>query len=117
MVREDATFTSGGERCAAWVFRPEAAGPVPCVVLGNGFGCIREQGLDRFGERFAAAGLAAVAFDYPYWGASEGEPRNLLDVPSQQQDWRSAIAFARSLDGVDAARIGVWVFSLGGVRS
>src|SRR5436190_5142113 len=112
--REDGTFTVEGQRCAAWVFRPDGAGDTPCVVMGSGFACVKEQGMDRFAERFAVAGMTAVAFDYRHWGASEGEPRQLFDVSDQQADWRAAIAFARSLKRVDAERIAVWGFSAGG---
>jgi pimeloyl-ACP methyl ester carboxylesterase len=115
MDREEASFSSDGQRCAAWVFRPDGGGPPsPCVVMGSGLSCLRDQGMDRFAERFAAAGISAVAFDYRHWGASEGEPRSLLDVRAQQRDWRAALAFARALGGVDGRRIAVWGFSLGG---
>jgi dienelactone hydrolase len=115
MDREEATFTVDGERCAAWVFRPQGGEDrPPCVVMGTGLACVREQGMDRFGERFAAAGMTAVAFDHRHWGSSEGEPRSLLDIGAQHEDWRAALAFARRLEGVDSGRLAVWGFSLGG---
>lgn len=112
---EELTFASGGEECAAWVFRP--SGPrdgVPCVILGHGFSLVREGRLDAYAERFAAAGLAAVVFDYRYFGASGGRPRELLSIEAQQADWRAAVAFARELDGVDGERIALWGTSLSG---
>lgn len=109
------SFESGGERCAAWVLRPaESTGPVPCVVLGHGFGATCEARLLAYAERFAGAGLAAVAFDYRHFGESEGEPRQLLDIGRQLEDWSAAVSFARSLDGVDPERIAVWGSSFGG---
>jgi len=115
MGREEVSFTSGGERCAASLFRPEGTeGPVPCVVLGTGFSCVRDQGLDAFAERFAQAGLAALAFDYRYFGDSGGEPRSLVSGSRQRQDLRAALAFSRSLDWVDSDRIALWGYSLGG---
>ena len=114
-MRDDVTFDSWGERCAAWLYRPEGAdGPVPCVVLAHGWSGQREQGLDRFAERFAAAGLAALVFDYRHFGASEGEPRQLLDIRRQLADWAAAIASARTLDGVDPERIALWGSSFSG---
>ncbi|HEY2637462.1 MAG TPA: alpha/beta fold hydrolase, partial [Solirubrobacteraceae bacterium] len=73
-----------------------------------------EQRLDAVAARFAAAGLAAVVFDYRHFGASEGEPRQLVDIPRQLEDWRAAIAFARALDGIDPERIALWGTSLSG---
>jgi dienelactone hydrolase len=115
-VRQDVTFESGGVQCAAWLYRPAAAGgaEVPCVVMAHGWSGIREQRLDAYAERFAAAGMAVLVFDYRHFGASAGEPRQLLDVPRQLDDWRAAIAFARALDGVDPQRIALWGTSFSG---
>lgn len=114
-MRRDLAFTSGGETCAAWFFAPEGAdAPWPCVVLAHGFGGVREARLDAFAERFAQAGLAALVFDYRHFGASGGQPRQLLDVGRQLDDWRAAIAFARSLEEVDADRVAAWGTSFSG---
>lgn len=115
MEREEVHFTSGGERCAAWLFRPDgASAPLPCVVMASGFSCVRDQGLDAFAERFAAAGFAVLAFDYRYFAESGGEPRQLVLAGRQRDDWRAAISYARSLDLVDEHRIAIWGFSAGG---
>jgi pimeloyl-ACP methyl ester carboxylesterase len=125
MEREEVRFTSGTEQCAAWLYtpaglkRPNAgrlrpAGRVSCVVMGSGLSCVRDQGLDAYGERFAAAGVAALAFDYRHFGESEGEPRGLMNAARQRDDFRSALSFARTLDFVDPGRLALWGFSLGG---
>jgi uncharacterized protein len=106
-----------GERCAAWHHR--AAGvPAedgrPCVVLAHGFTMTADARLHAYAERFAAAGLDALVFDYRCCGASEGTPRQWLDVGRQQQDWRAAIAHARGLPGVDPERIALWGTSFSG---
>ena len=100
MTRADITFTSGGLRCAAWLYLPEdAAEPVPCVVMAHGFGGTRADAIPAFAERFAGAGLAALVFDYRHFGDSEGEPRQLLDIGLQLEDWTAAIACARTRAG------------------
>src|SRR3954447_4825346 len=102
IAREDVRIPAGGETLAGWLYRPdEPEGDVPCVVLAHGFGALKEGGLDAFAERFAAAGLAALVFDYRHFGESGGEPRNLIDVARQHGDWRAAIGHARALDGVE----------------
>ncbi len=114
-TRIDTTFPSGGEECAAYVYRPEGAdGDVPCVVMGHGFSATRDDRMPEYAERFVAAGMAAVVFDYRFFGASSGEPRQLLDIRKQHEDWEAAIAFARGLDGVDATRIALWGSSFSG---
>ena len=113
-ARDDVSIASGDGRLAAWVYRPSASGPCPCVVLAHGLDGVREQRLDAVAERFVAAGLAAVVFDYRHFGASDGEPRQLVDIGRQLHDWRAAIAYARDLDGVDPDRIALWGTSLSG---
>ncbi len=110
--RAEVTFQSGGERCAAWLYRP--AGASACVVLAHGWTGVREQRLDAYAERFAAAGLAALVFDYRHFGASEGQPRSLLDISRQHADWRSAIAYARTVQGIDPERVALWGSSFSG---
>jgi len=107
--------TASGDSLAATLRRPAgAAGAAGCVVLGSGLSCVRDQGLDAYAERFAAAGFAALSFDYRHFGESEGEPRSLMSAGRQREDWRAAIGWARGLEGVDPGRIALWGFSLGG---
>jgi fermentation-respiration switch protein FrsA (DUF1100 family) len=113
--RSDVVFDSWGLRCAAWLYRPRGAeGSTPCVVIAHGWSGVREQALDAYAERFAAAGLAALVFDYRHFGASEGEPRQLLDVRRQLEDWAAAVSYARTLDGIDPERIALWGSSFSG---
>jgi fermentation-respiration switch protein FrsA (DUF1100 family) len=82
--------------------------------MAHGFTGVREQRLDAYAERFAAAGLAVLLFDYRHFGASAGEPRQYLSITRQLEDWRAAVAHARSLAGIDAKRIAVWGSSFSG---
>ncbi|ORA05943.1 alpha/beta hydrolase [Mycolicibacterium bacteremicum] len=113
-VRHDVTFDSDGTTCAAWLYRPDGTQNPPIVVLAHGFAAFRELRLDAYAARFAQAGYAALVFDYRHWGASEGQPRRVLDIAKQQADWRAAIAYARSLDNVDTTRVVGWGSSFGG---
>jgi fermentation-respiration switch protein FrsA (DUF1100 family) len=109
------SFNSGGERCAAWYYPPgEGPGPHPLVILAHGFGGTYEGRLWAYAERFRDAGVAALAFDYRHFGESTGEPRQLLSISRQHDDWRAAIGFGRSLDGVDPTRVALWGTSLSG---
>ena len=107
--RRDLSFRSRGAECRAWLY-PAAEGgePSPCVILAHGFAGVREQGLEQYAERFAAAGISAFVFDYRYFGASDGEPRQLVSNRRQVEDWRAAIEFVRTLDTVDSERIALW---------
>ena len=107
-------FSSHGVDCAGHLYRPaETTGTLPCVVLGHGTAGTMDR-LFVYAEPFAAAGMAALVFDYRGWGASDGQPRQVIDIGGQLDDWRAAIGFARSLDGVDPERIALWGSSLSG---
>jgi fermentation-respiration switch protein FrsA (DUF1100 family) len=55
-----------------------------------------------------------VVFDYRHFGASSGEPRQLLDIKRQLADWAAAVTFARSRAEIDGARIALWGTSFSG---
>lgn len=114
MQRQDTEFTSGGLRCSAWFYSASGEGMRPCVVMAHGLAGIKEMRLDAYAERFANAGYHVLVFDYRHFGASAGEPRQLLSISGQHQDWKAAIAYARSRADVDPARIILWGSSLSG---
>ncbi|MEU6559305.1 alpha/beta hydrolase [Nocardia nova] len=117
MTRTDVSFPSGRELCAGWLYRPQGPAPdndVPVIVMAHGLGAVKELRLDAFAERFRAAGYACLVFDYRHFGASGGRPRELLDIGSQLADWRAALTYARSLEGIDPNRVIVWGTSFGG---
>jgi fermentation-respiration switch protein FrsA (DUF1100 family) len=77
---------------------------------------VKEIVLPIYAERFMAAGFIALAFDYRYLGASEGEPRGQIFPGEQQEDIRNAITWISDQPEVDADRIGAWGVSLGGAH-
>lgn len=112
--RSELTFDSGGVTCAAYWYMPAAARKVSCVVMAHGLSATRDDGLPAYAQRFTAAGLAVLLFDYRYFGASGGAPRQLVDVGRQQEDYHAAIRCARQLDGIDPDRIVLWGSSFSG---
>lgn len=112
--RLDLCIPSRGDTCAAWLYMPEGVKNPPVVILGHGLGATREMGLDAYAERFAAAGVASLAFTYRHFGDSSGQPRQLLSIKKQLQDWDAAIGHVKSRSDVDSSRIAVWGSSFGG---
>lgn len=112
----DETFLSQSTECAMRVYRPTAASSaaIPVIVMAHGFGAVKALRLYAYAEQFAAAGYAVAVFDYRGFGDSAGTPRQVLDVPMQHQDWRSALAYARTLTGIDAKRVVAWGTSFAG---
>lgn len=115
-MRRDVEFASQGVRCRAWAYVPDerVKRPAPCIVMAHGLGGTREAALEPYAERFAGAGFYVLLFDYRYLGASDGEPRQLISISRQLEDWAAAIAFARTMPDVDPTRIGLWGSSFSG---
>ena len=82
--------------------------------MAHGFSATRDLRLDAYAERFCAAGIGALLFDYRHFGASAGEPRQLLDIRRQHADYRAAVAYARGLDWVDPDRVALFGSSFSG---
>ena len=113
-TRQDVRFDSGETYCSAWLYLPVGVEKPPIVVLGHGLGAVREMRLDAFSERFAAAGIATLAFTYRYFGDSGGRPRQLMSVKRQLADWDAALDFVKGCADVDGRRVAVWGSSFGG---
>lgn len=115
----DVEFLSDGVICRGWSFPPESQ-PLtneygaPVTVMAHGFSATRDMGLEPYARRFAAAGMHVLVFDYRHFGASDGEPRQLLSVGRQIQDWLTAVAFVRSIKGVDGDRVALFGTSFSG---
>ena len=115
--RTDITFHSGSDWCAGWLYRPAGSSPTttaPLVVMAHGFSATRELRLDAYAERFCAAGIGVLLFDYRSFGASGGEPRQVLDIRRQQTDFHNAVSYARDIDWVDGDRVGLFGSSFSG---
>jgi pimeloyl-ACP methyl ester carboxylesterase len=114
-VIDDVRIPCHGEQIAAYVYRPDTnQGDAPCVVMAHGFTGTREDGLPGYAEAFCDAGFVVVVFDYRHFGDSTGEPRQLLDIARQLEDYRTVVTWARGLDGVDPDRIVLWGSSYSG---
>lgn len=110
-------FKSGGLNCHAHFYRPLGAGPFLVIVMAHGLGGTKPMRLDAFAKRFVAAGYACLVFDYRHFGESEGDPRQLLDIGRQLEDWKAAVAFAKRLDEVEQVVLWGTSFSGGHVLS
>jgi dipeptidyl aminopeptidase/acylaminoacyl peptidase len=114
MPRTDVEFQSEGVTCRGWFYRPQGDGPFPAVVLAGGWCYVRELVMPYYAEAFAAAGIAALVFDYRNLGVSDGDNRQHLDPWMQIRDYRNALSYLERHDDVDADRLGVWGISYSG---
>lgn len=114
MARQDVDFAVHGSRVRGWYWPGPAGRRAPAVLMAHGFSAVKEQGLAPFAEAFAAAGLAVLVIDFRCLGASEGEPRGLVDPQMQQDDLRAALGWLAARPDVDPARLGLWGTSYSG---
>ena len=113
--RKDVSFKVKGTSISAWLYVPEdLSTPVPCIIMGHGFGGTKDMIVESYALRYQEAGFAVLAFDYRHFGESEGEPRQLVLISYQLEDYTAAIAYARGLDEIDSARIALWGTSASG---
>lgn len=119
VTRTDVAVTVQGGSCVGWYYSGRnddfsGSNGRPCVVMAHGFGGTRDSGLEEFAEGFARIGLEVLPFDYRGFGASGGDVRQTVSTANQLEDYRRAIDFARTAEGVDPRRIVVWGVSLSG---
>jgi fermentation-respiration switch protein FrsA (DUF1100 family) len=106
---------SDGVRLHAWVFRPEKRLPIAAAItMAHGFSGLKYRGLQRYAERFAAAGFTVVVHDHRNFGLSGGSVRGDIDPWQQISDWRRVITWLRALPGLEAAPVGIWGSSYAG---
>ncbi|MEV7797161.1 alpha/beta hydrolase [Streptomyces sp. NPDC087512] len=60
---------------------------------------------DRYAERLAARGYAALSFDFAGFGESQGEPRGVEDPARTVRDIRHALTFLTAHPEVDGDRL------------
>ena len=116
-MRKDITFRTKGLNCVGWLYIPDnlkAGERAGTIVMAHGHSAVKEQDLDKFAERFVAAGFVTLVFDYRWWGASEGDPRCQLFPLEQVEDYRNAISWVCEQPEVDPKRIGLWGSSYSG---
>lgn len=113
--RTDVEFTVDDTVVRGWFFRPDNANARhPLVVMGEGFAGVKEIFLDELGNALAEAGIAALGFDYPGFGSSDGQPRQLVDPEQQIRTYRAALWHAQTREDVDVRRLGIWGASFAG---
>lgn len=114
-AKRDVSFAVKGTSLQAWLFLPEnLSAPVPCIIMAHGFGLTKDMGLESYAVRYQKAGFAVLVFDYRHFGKSGGQPRQLIWIPYQLEDWLAAIKYVRNLKEIDSGRIALWGTSFSG---
>ena len=112
--RIDSDFLSDGIRCAGWLYLPEGETPLPVLIIAHGLAAHKTFRLPDYAERFLQTGIAVFTFDYRFLGASDGQPKNVINPFYQVKDLKAAIRHVRKLPKINKDKIVLWGTSLGG---
>lgn len=78
----------------------------PAIVVGHPMGAVKEQSANLYATKMAERGFVTLSIDLPFWGESEGEPRNVVSPDLYAESFSAAVDFLGSQPLVDKGRIG-----------
>lgn len=79
----------------------------PAIVVGHPMGAVKEQSANLYANKMAEQGFIALAIDLPFWGESEGTPRNSVSPDFYAEAFSAAVDFLGTHKLVDREKIGV----------
>nr|WP_235578228.1 alpha/beta hydrolase [Pseudorhodoferax sp. Leaf267] len=68
-------------------------------------GAVNEQSANLYATKMAEQGYVTLSLDLPFWGSSEGQPRNAVSPDIYAESLSAAVEFLGSQAFVDRARI------------
>lgn len=79
----------------------------PAIIVGHPMGAVKEQTSNLYAQKLAEQGFVTLAIDLPFWGESEGQPRNAVLPEMYSEAFNAAVDFLGTRAFVDRERIGV----------
>lgn len=96
-------------KIGANLFLPSSMKPgekYPAIIVGHPMGAVKEQGANLYAAKMAERGFVTLAVDLPFWGDSDGEPRNAVAPELYSETFSAAVDFLGTREFVDRAKIG-----------
>ena len=78
----------------------------PAIIVGHPMGAVKEQSANLYATKMAERGFVAMSIDLPFWGESEGHPRNAVSPDFYAEAFSAAVDFLGTQSFVDRNRIG-----------
>lgn len=78
----------------------------PAIIVGHPMGAVKEQSALLYATKMAEQGFVTLAIDLPYWGDSEGEPRNSVSPDMYAEAFSAAVDYLRTKPYIDREKIG-----------
>ena len=78
----------------------------PAIIVGHPMGAVKEQSANLYATKMAEQGFVTLSIDLPFWGESEGQPRNLVSPDLYAEAFSAAVDFLGTQPFVDRSSIG-----------
>ena len=85
----------------------DRSGRAPAVIVGHPMGAVKEQSSMLYAQKLAEQGFVTLAIDLPFWGESDGRPRNLVAPELYTEAFNAAVDYLGTRPFIDRERIGV----------
>lgn len=79
----------------------------PAVIVGHPMGAVKEQSANLYAAKMAEQGFITLSVDLPFWGESDGQPRNAVAPELYSETFSAAVDYLGTRSFVDRNRIGV----------
>jgi fermentation-respiration switch protein FrsA (DUF1100 family) len=110
VTSEKVTFkTQYATTVAGNLFIPKNAQPNTkhaAIVVGHPMGAVKEQSSNLYAQKLAEQGFVTLSVDLPFWGESEGQPRNSVLPELYAEAFSAAVDFLGTRPFIDRGRIG-----------
>ena len=73
----------------------------PAIVVGHPMGAVKEQSANLYATKMAERGFVTLSLDLPFWGESEGQPRNAVSPDLYAESFSAAVDFLGTRPSVD----------------
>lgn len=78
----------------------------PAIVVGHPMGAVKEQSANLYATKMAEQGFVTLSLDLPFWGGSEGQPRNAVSPDMYAESFSAAVDYLGNQPFVDPQQIG-----------
>src|SRR3954466_16088466 len=80
---------------------------LPAIIVGHPMGAVKEQSANLYATKMAERGFVTMSIDLPFWGESEGQPRQVVSPDLYSEAFSAAVDYLGLNSAVDRERIGV----------
>ena len=101
-------FNSDGLVLAGNLYTPDNVDPAkkyPAILVGGSWTTVKEQMSGLYAGELAKQGFITLAIDPRYFGESEGQPRFWENPAVKTADFKNAITYLQTVDGVDTDKL------------